>query len=229
VNKKIAAGVVAGLLAGGAAGVALGMPALSSAQESPSTTAPAAPAPSDAPARGQWMRDALAPLVKDGTIDQTQADAVISALEAAGPKGPGMHDGGMRRGAPGRGLDTAATALGISVDELRTALQGGQSIADVAKAKGVDPKVVVDAMVAELKAHLDSEVASGEHTQAEADQILADATQRITDLVNGQAPQGDPGMGGPGMRGMGRHGFGPDGDHDQAGAGSTGTGTGSNA
>jgi hypothetical protein len=233
VNKKIAAGVVAGLLAGGVAGVALGMPALSGAQESPSTTAPADQAPSDsatppagAPARGQWMQDALAPLVEKGTIDQSQADAVISALEAAKPQrgdGDGMH-GGMR-GGPGRGLDTAATAIGITADELRTALQGGQTIAEVAQAKGVDPQVVVDAITAELKAHLDEEVASGEHTQEEADQILADAGQRITDMVNGQLPQGGPGMGGPGMGGMGRgHGFGP-GDQDDSGSGSTGTST----
>jgi hypothetical protein len=204
VNKKIAAGVLAGLLAGGAAGVALGVPSLSGAQESTTTPAEQAPADSTAiPARGQWITDALAPLVTDGVITQAQADSVAAALETARPERGGMRGGG-------RGLESAATALGITADELRTALEGGQSIAQVAEAKGIDPQVVVDAMVAELKTHLDEEVAAGEHTQEEADAKLADATERITAMVNGELPMGGPGgHGGPG----GRHGrgFGPGG------------------
>jgi hypothetical protein len=49
-------------------------------------------------------------------------------------------------------------------------------------------------------------VASGIHTQAEADQKLADARTRIEAFVNGTAPAGGPGgFGGPG----GPHGHGP--------------------
>ena len=95
------------------------------------------------------------------------------------------------------GLDAAATALGITADELRTDIQNGQTIAQVAEAKGVDVQTVIDAMVAQAKTHLDEEVASGEHTQAEADQKLADMTTRITDAVNNGFPaRGDHGPGG---------------------------------
>jgi hypothetical protein len=48
----------------------------------------------------------------------------------------------------------------MTTDDLRTALQGGQSLAGVAKAKGIDPAKDVDALVADLKAHLDADVAS---------------------------------------------------------------------
>ena len=92
----------------------------------------------------------------------------------------------------------------MTVDELRTALQGGKSLAAVAKEKGIDVAKVVDALVAELKTHLDEHVASGKNTQAEADQMLADARTRIEAFVNGTAPAGGPGFGGfggPGGRG----------------------------
>ncbi len=117
--------------------------------------------------------------MSNGTITQAQADAVVAALEAA------------------------AGVLGITADELRTALQGGQSLAEVAQSQGIDVEQVVSALVAELKAHLDEEVASGEHTQAEADQKLAGATERIRAFVNGDAPA-------PGGHGHGRPG--PDAD-----------------
>ena len=55
----------------------------------------------------------------------------------------------------------AATAIGITQDELKTALEGGQTIAAVAQSKGKDPQVVIDALVASAKTRLDAEVASG--------------------------------------------------------------------
>jgi hypothetical protein len=202
-HRLAAFGLVAGLLGGGAAGVALGLPGFAGAQtsdSSPSTTTPADPKAPAAPAkpdRGAWMRDALAPLVANNTISQAQADAVIAALEAARPA-KDRHGHGPKgfRGGPGR-LDAAASAIGITVDELRAALQGGQSLADMAKSKGVDPEKVVSALVAELKAHLDQEVASGRHTQAEVDQKLAGATERIRAFVNGEAGKRGFGFRGP--------------------------------
>lgn len=78
----------------------------------------------------------------------------------------------------------AAKALGITEAELTTELQAGKSIADVAKAKNVDLDTVIAALTAGFKAHLDEEVASGEHTQAEADAKLAEFKTRVTTMVN---------------------------------------------
>jgi hypothetical protein len=202
-KKRVAAASLAAGLAGGAiAGIALTHPSISGAQTD-TTTAPSATAPDTttpgtaAPAPGQpdqdkasWIEDALAPLVANGTITQAQADAVASALEAAkperhGPGGPGGHGFGH-----GVGLDSAASAIGITEDELRTALQSGQSLAEIAQSHGVDPQKVTDALVADAKAHLDQAVASGKITQAEADQMLADITSRTSDAVSGNAPVG---------------------------------------
>jgi hypothetical protein len=203
-HRLAAFGLVAGLLGGGAAGVALGLPGFAGAQtgDSSSSTALATPGAPAKPDRAAWMRGALAPLVEKGTITQAQADAVISALEAARPaKGPRDHGPGGKafRGGPNGGgrLDAAASAIGITPEELRTALREGKSLADVARDKGVDPEKVVSALVAELKAHLDQEVASGRHTQAEADQKLAGATERIRAFVNGEVGKGGFGFRGP--------------------------------
>ena len=94
----------------------------------------------------------------------------------------------------------------MTADEVRTALKAGQSLADLATSKGVDPQKVIDALMAPIIEHEKAEVTSGEDTQAKSDQELTDAKTHITDFVNGKMPApaaGVPG-GGPGPRFGGR-------------------------
>jgi hypothetical protein len=195
-RKTVTSTVVAlSLLGGGAAGVALAAPSIASADDasgSATTTATESPP--------TWMTDALAKLVADGTLTQAQADAVAAALEAAKPaRGPGGPGGPGGRGGPG--LSAAASAIGVSADDLRTALQSGQTIAEVAAAHGVDAQVVIDAIVADMQSHLADAVANGRLTQAQADEREAHAVERATDLVNGELPA--PPAGGPAGEGGG--------------------------
>ncbi len=85
-------------------------------------------------------------------------------------------------------METAAETLGMSVADLRTALRDGQTLAEVAEAQGVEVQTLIDALVAEVKEHLDEHVADGDMTQEEADEKLAEATERITDRVNNGGP-----------------------------------------
>jgi hypothetical protein len=85
------------------------------------------------------------------------------------------------------GLEAAATALGMTADELRTELSDGSTIAEVATAQGVDVQTVIDAMVAEATTRLAERVA-GDLTQAEADERIAELTERISDVVNNGRP-----------------------------------------
>lgn len=122
------------------------------------------------------IRDALAGLVGDGSITQEQADEVASTLDGALPRGG--HGGGHgHRGGPGgpglRGLDTAATALDITPDEVRAALQGGASLAQVAEDQGVERQALVDALVAQAEEHL------AEH--AERDGLTAEQVAERTE------------------------------------------------
>jgi transposase-like protein len=89
-----------------------------------------------------------------------------------------------------------AEAIGIEPDALREALDAGQSVADVATANGVDPAAVVDALVDHAEERLAEKVAEGDLTQAEADERLAERTERTNDRVfetPGEQPAGQPG------------------------------------
>lgn len=228
-NRGAVIGIVAGLTIGGGAALVAGVPTslgamgavgIASQSDSPTTAADNSPAnhASDdredhAAEHEAHLRDALAPLVEDGTLTEAQVDAIVAALADAGPMS-GPMDGPMH--GPGDGmrpdaaLGVVADLLGIDVDEIQSALSNGQTLADIAVENGSSADAVVQVLVADLKAHLDDEVAAGEHTQAEADQRLEDATTHITAMVNGEEPLAGDGhgpMAGP-MDGPGRDGFG---------------------
>ena len=194
-RKRIAAiGLAGGLAAGGAAGFALGAPSLVGAQED-STTESAPTSEALANKIDERLREALAPLVEDGTIDDGQLDAVVDTLREAMPE---RRHGGGKHARMGQGLDSAATVLGIESDALRDALRDGQTIAEIAAEQGVDPQAVIDAQVAEATERLDEKVADGTIDQATADERLAQLTERITSFVN-EGPAAGPGHrhGGP--------------------------------
>jgi hypothetical protein len=194
-RKSIAAASLAATLAvGGTAGMLLVGPGLAGAQTTTDTTTTADSGTAAQPS--SWVHDTLSGLVSDGTLTQDQADAVESALDAARPADLGHHGGFGHVD-----LSTVATTLNMSEDDLRAALDAGSTIADVAAQQGVDVQTVIDAVVADQQAHVADDVASGRLTQDQADQILADAAQRATDLVNGTAPAFAGGHGGPGFGG----------------------------
>lgn len=103
-------------------------------------------------------------------------------------------------------LVAASKVLGITETELKTELEAGKSVADVAKAKNIDLAAVKAALLAEAKAHIDAEVAAGKHTAAEGAAELADMTSRIDNMLTtaglpARGPQGmdgHEGRGGPG-------------------------------
>jgi hypothetical protein len=115
------------------------------------------------------------------------------------PADQGTDAGADHEGRGGRGVDlsAAATALGITEDELRTALQDGKSLADVAADQGVDKQKVIDALVAAAKERLAAAVTAGDLTQAEADERSADLEARITEEVD-EVHEGGRGGGGHG-------------------------------
>lgn len=193
-------GVSAGVLGGGLAGLALTVPSLTDAagegttdtvvsapngidtvsalQESDTTTDEAA-----RPGRGARLRESLQELVDAGTITAEQADAVADHLASQLPE----HRG--RRGRhPGMDGEVVAELLGIDVEQLRSSLREGRTIAEIAEANGVDVEIVVDALVAEAQRHLDLAVENGRLTEEEATQKAAELAERITARVHGERP-----------------------------------------
>ena len=155
----------------------------------PSTDPATDPAPDPATDTepGTRLREALQPLVDDGTITAAQADAVVAQLQDSLPErgedhGPWGGRGHGRQGFPfdGEILET----LGIDVATLREQLQAGSSLADIAEAQGVDVQALIDALVTEGNERIDEAVAAGRIDEAEATTRKAELETRITELVN---------------------------------------------
>lgn len=96
----------------------------------------------------------------------------------------GLHrEGGHHFGFFG-GLDAAAGYIGVTETELRTQLENGKSLAQVAKDHGKTADGLIAALVADAKQKLDAAVSAKRITQAQADEMLTGLKQRITGLVN---------------------------------------------
>ena len=87
----------------------------------------------------------------------------------------------------------SAETIGIPRAELVQALRDGQSIAQVAEARGVSAQTVIDAIVQAGSAKADEAVAAGTITQQRADAIkarLPQVAERIVNRVRQQSPAG---------------------------------------
>jgi urease accessory protein UreF len=91
-------------------------------------------------------------------------------------------------------LAVAAKAIGITESALKTALESGQSLADIATAHGVAPSAVISALVAAATTQIDAAVTGGKLTQTEATTLIGHLTTAITALVN--RTDSDAGSGG---------------------------------
>ncbi len=73
----------------------------------------------------------------------------------------------------GQELTIVAEQLGITTDELFTALQGGKTVADLAAEKSIEVSTLIDAVIAAETETLTTSVTDGTLTQAQADAHLA--------------------------------------------------------
>ncbi len=182
-RKKLVIAASAGVLT--LSGLAVAVPALADPSSSSSAGVSAV----------ERIKDALSGLVGDGSLTQEQADEVAATLDAAGlgggHGGPGGHGGGRPD------LGAAATALGLTGEQLRAALQAdGATLATVAEAQGVPVGTLVTALTDAAEERIAQAVADGRLTQEEADERLADLADRITERVEATGP--GRGHGGPG-------------------------------
>lgn len=163
-------------------------------------------------------------------LDEAKAalpDRVAEAVDATHTPG----EGGFGKGGPGgRGpggmaFDVVAKALGISQEDLMSALRDGKTIAEIAKEKGVDEQKVIDALVADAKTKTAAAVKDGKITQEQADKRLENLTERITKFVEEGMPEHGPHGDGDGDGGPGQGGGTAPGNGQNSGGGSTTTTT----
>lgn len=105
-----------------------------------------------------------------------------------------------------------AAVLGITTDELKADLQAGQTLADIAKAKGVSQDALVQTLIAPVSDQLDVLVKYGYMTQDQETKRLEQIKTRVETLITKKipvaagsetkpAPTPRPGIRGPGMMG----------------------------
>jgi hypothetical protein len=105
--------------------------------------------------------------------------ASAKAGRTDGPRGP-------------RFATAAAAYLGLTQAELRTQLESGKSLAQVAAAQGKSVAGLKQAILASAKSDLDRDVAAGRITAAQEQTMLADLQSHLDDIVNRTGPPPRP-------------------------------------
>jgi hypothetical protein len=129
------------------------------------------------------LSDRIDEAVAAGRLSKAEGDAFKARIQSGEvPLFGGLHGG------PGHGgffgdLDAAASYLGLTESQLRAQLQGGKSLAQIARDQGKSADGLVDALVAAAKGKLDAAVAAGRITKAEENSVLADLRERIKSRV----------------------------------------------
>jgi hypothetical protein len=201
-KRNVVLGIAAGLLLLGGGGAFAASKLMSPQQESQAIINDAANRLGVQPSQlsdalKKALEDRVDAAVSSGEITKAQGDEMKQQIESGDVpllfaplmKGPGFRFG-FEVGGPMGKLDAAAKAIGITDAQLQTELQSGKTLAQIAKEHGKTADDVVNALVADAQAKLDTAVKAGKLTQAQADAMLKDLKSHITDLVNGTAPKG---------------------------------------
>ena len=158
---------------------------------------------------GVGPEQALATILKDlvtkGTLTQAQADAVTAAAAAA----KAAHDANLPMGPKGGPLDAdraamealVSTTIGVDSATIKSRLQAGESLAQIAGAK---KDALIAALVAEKTKQINAAVTAGKLTAAQATEMKANLVAHVTEEVNevgGKGPKGGRGGHGHDHRG----------------------------
>jgi polyhydroxyalkanoate synthesis regulator phasin len=187
--KRTVAAAVAGVALAGAVGAGVAMAATGNGP-------------------GSMVSDVLSGLVRNGTISQSQADAVEKALTDA--REQAQADRQQARDDRQAEVDALLEdTVGLTRQEIRDQIAAGKTLREIAGDKADE---LVAGLAKILREDLDQAVADGRITQEQADAMAARAQERADAWVNGDDAVGH-GFGLEGLLGrgfgMGRHGGGP--------------------
>ena len=118
----------------------------------------------------------LSGLVSNGTITQSQADAIIKAAEGMKAASKSVRD------ANRAALDSVITStLGISLESVVSRLKAGESLSTIA---GDKKSALITALAAEINKQIDAALAAGKITANQATAQKAKSIDRVTNMVN---------------------------------------------
>jgi hypothetical protein len=145
------------------------------------------------------LSDRVDAAVAAGRLTKAEGDAIKARIQSNDfPLFGGPHRGFGHFGFIGR-LDSAATYIGITEAQLRTELESGKSLAEIAKAHGKPVDGLIDALVAAAKNKLDDAVSAGRLTKDQETKMLSVLKDRITSAVNNTHGPGEPHFRGHGV------------------------------
>jgi len=169
------------------------------------------------------LSEKLAEAVADERIDQARADEILGnaeekitelvnstqeEIQAAREAERAERQAGREARRIER-QENVAAVVGIPFEDIQAALQEGETtLAQIAAEQGVDLDTLVDGLVAPAAVDLADKVADGALTQEEADERLAEITERVTERVQTVPGDHDGFRGRDGRRGPGRGGAG---------------------
>jgi len=127
----------------------------------------------------------LSGLVSNGTITQSQADAITKAAQDARAAAKGVMDKNREA------INSVITStLGISLDSLKSRLKAGESLATIA---GDKKAALITAISAEINKQIDAAVTAGKLTAAQATAQKMKTTERVTNMVERIKLKGEKG------------------------------------
>ena len=142
------------------------------------------------------LGSALSGLVSNGTITQSQADAINKSLADARTAGKVVMD--KNRAAK---LAVITSTLGITEEALKTRMKAGDSLATIA---GANKDALIAALVASKTKEINDALAAGKITADQATKMKANLTTRVTEMVNSsrppRGPKGQPAAAGTSLR-----------------------------
>ena len=131
---------------------------------------------------------------RDGLIQALVTASQTSITTLVDQKGIGAQRGPGDRGVIGDQFSVAATYLGTTTDDLRTKMQAGQTLAQIAAAtSGKSRDGLVAALTADAKAKIAAAQTAGTITAAQATELTNDLATRIANFVDSNRPEGPGG------------------------------------
>jgi hypothetical protein len=128
---------------------------------------------------------------RDGLIQALVTASQTSITTLVDQKGIGAQRGPGDRGVIGDQLSVAATYLGTTTDDLRTKMQAGQTLAQIAAAtSGKSRDGLVAALTTDANAKIAAAQTAGTITADQATQLTSDLATRIANFVDTNRPEG---------------------------------------
>lgn len=142
------------------------------------------------------LADRVDAAVAAGRLTKEEGEALKQRIRSDGfPLFRGLHGRGFGHFGFFRKLHAAADYLGLTAAQLRSELESGKSLAQIAQAHGKSVSGLVDALVATAKERIDAAVAAGRLTRSQGDEMLNRLRERIESRVNATGSHAVPHFG----------------------------------